>query len=673
MATLTLLSSVDRLSAWDNTNNQKIRAFGLNLSVALDGAVDAAWLRPPSDPSKPDMRMILWPWRWSIPSIRVYKLDANRNILKDTTTGNPVPFVDVAPMATDTGLADKIADIRKNLEDVQFGLSVVQDSQANFQWQTQSKLSHDLKPWHTLIGKVSTYPYPVPQGLKLSFIFFVDFSRDQATFGADAAYIFAAPNISRGAPFPGVDTAPGEPISDPNQDPRVRKAVYNAVPELPVQAYSFACSLAPESGDSIKFIDPATQWVGDAGQQNNFDEDWLSTFEARMADAFDLSNLLLAFMKDPSQKALLDGNDGANVVTCAQMALAAMADLTGPGAVAGPDGMALINKLLAAAGKMLLTDGDLKTLVSTAVYASLEEQRSTLRQVITDGSYSLLQPVPEKIALAQAISELEAIRGRIADLPTLLALAKAQWKKLLPGRATDIDPMGAAADVNASLPAGQEDRRVRDLRRQMALSNLGRFWKDFLNCDSSKSTHGREMITAGVPAFLSYYLAKRFNLTVPAWPPGLNPAKEALNFSPAIDGKIFETALFTFLTTTYGTTVQMLTPPLPAEAADPLDAPPANPTPPAVTQQPNETPHAVTLQIDQLTGIDSVDPMNDVLNRFSGVAFLMRESSTPTWRCLNQADLVPTDGGGQPNSNPIALDFLPPAASITATIFGRFA
>lgn len=642
--TLTILSSVDRLPAWDNKKPHKGIAFGLNLSVALDGTVDPTWLQPNADPTK-DMRKILWPWAWSMPQVRVYRFDGAGNRMLDGT-GKVLPPIDIKLTGIDSALAAKVADIQAGLI-ARFADSA--KSQDNFQWQTPitgitgggstvagktSPLSKDLKPWHTLVGKVSTYPYPVPQALNLSYIFYVDFGND------GTEQVFVAPLLAAGTPFPSVATAPQDPVADPVADAkgRVFRAAYTNVPELPVQAYSSLCVINIPA--AANFIDPATQWVGNPGGGNHFDEDWLANFEPRLADAFDLSQLLIRFMKDSNQQGLLDTGD--NLRTCARMTLAALADMAGPGWIPSPDGTVLIDKLLATAGKTPLSPTERQALDNTALYPTPDDQRTLLKKVCEGrATYAVLEPSPARIPVSQTISEMEAIRALIQEPVILLKLAGLQWTTLftnakLNGRLPDVQGMVDAADPTQklTLAAGQEDQRVRDLRRQLALSNLGRFWQDFITCNASGDKNGLAMIVNGVPAFVSYYFAKRFSLTPPTWPAGLNAPASPLTFSPPVNNVPSDLAakLLEQVQRYAQDVLRSITPPAP-------NAPVADDS-----RQPNETPHAITLQVDQLAAIPAGDKLSDLLNRFSGVAFLMREKGTQPWMCLNLAELLGSQG-----------------------------
>jgi len=642
MATLIILSSVDRLPAWDD--KAKGKAFGLNLSVALDGNVDSAWLQPDSA-----MRSILWPWAWKMPKVRVYKFDNARMPMKDGS-GAVLPPVDVDLPVLDVGLAATVANIKDGLI-TKFADSA--KSQSNFQWENPvngattpgqtSRLTGDgRRPWHTLVGKVSTFPYPVPQALNLSYFFYVNFGVE------GTAQIFASPLLDADKPFPSVPASPQTPSADLTKDSggKVFKSLYSNVPEIPVQAYSALCVIEPPTA-TVNFIDPATQWVGNPGGTNHFDEDWLANFEPRLADALDLSQFILRFMKDSAQRTLLE--TGENLRTCTRMALAAIADVAGPGVIPAPDGSVLIDKLLAAASKTPLSDTERTALNTAALYATPADQRALLKKVFEgQATYAILEPAPGRISVSQTIAEIESIRSRLPDAANLLKLAGLQWTALftkagLPGRLIDVPAMVDAASpaLKVTLAAGQPDLRIRDLRRQMALSNLGRFWQDFVKCNKSGDKSGLALIAAGVPAFLAYYFAKRFALALPPWPPSLRVPTDPFTFSPPMNDvpATLGKAILDQIQSSYaGLVLKYLSPPAPG--AKPDDD----------SRQPNETPHAITLQVDQLGAIPDSDKLSDLLNRFSGVGFLMRRSDTTDWLCLNQADLE-----GSKNT-PIALD-----------------
>ena len=184
-------------------------------------------------------------------------------------------------------------------------------------------------------------------------------------------FLAAAPILAAGNPFPSSATSPTLPKF--GSDPRVLISDYDGVAELALQAYSAPCAIDVATGD---FIDPVTQWVKDPDGNNYFDEDWLAALEGRMADALDLSQALILFLKDPTRAALL--GEGDNLRLFARMTLAAIADVTGPGFAAPPDGARLIDKLLVAAQLSPLSGSEVATLRQATLYGSVKDFRKLL-------------------------------------------------------------------------------------------------------------------------------------------------------------------------------------------------------------------------------------------------------------------------------------------------------
>lgn len=677
MGNLLILSNVERLPAWDNKNGNQGKAFGLNLSVAIDGAIDTSWLKTDAQhPANPGWAMF-WPWRWTIPSVLVYFLDDSNSLVKDQE-GNPLPPATVSLTTNPTDMSEVSAGLEKKFLQ---SLDQTGADQRAFTWgidpkkgqnkERTFKLSPTSKPpWHTLLGKVSTYPFPVPQALKLSFIFYTQTD-------ANVKRIFAAPVIAAGNPVLTGSSSPGVPGPNkaaPNysSDPRFLQSDYDGSPQIPIRAYSAPCSLAVSAPG---FIDPATQWVNDPGGDNASDDDWLSTLETRMADALDLSQVLVAFLNDATQSALL--NQGNNLRLCTEMALAAMADITGPGLALPPDGTRLIDKLLKAASLDPLSTAEVTSLESVVLYPAVNAYRRTLRDLFNAqrsaaqaakpaednaspvDDFTILRDDPPRITIQQAIAQLEGVRSRLlhssADRNVLLAMARLQWtqlfQKLASPRPAQVDAMVKMADTSTApdRSALNTDPRVRDLRRQMALSNLGRYWPELILAVAPGTDNGRELVSVAFPAFFQFYLVARFGLNVTVNANGV-PKPAAKQFSPAWTDAVpseLASALLAFAQNTATDLAKNLMPTAPASTSG--------------NGKVNETPHAITLQIEQLAPIpDETTELKDVLNRFSGVGFLMRELGTTDWYCLNRADLEVNSGAGTttlPLSDPAVVPF----------------
>ena len=602
---LILLCSAERIPSWDEGNNL---AFGLNLSVAIDdrwdGTAAGATARKPQ---------ILKPWAWpAIDKIRVFRLDANGRRLRDSN-GADLPAIDADVLFGLTPARRRAIGnaLNAGLEN-KYGESSGDDR--NLLWQISpdriQKLGPSSKPWHTLVGKLSTYPFPVPQALNLSFFF-------RATLDRDAVkQVFAAPVLkaSGTAAFPASPASPVAPAS--GSDIRIQTCPYDGATDIAVEAHSAPCVVdSPVQGT---FLNPVTQWVGNPGNNNHFDEDWLSLLEGRLADVLDLSRELIEFLKDPAMAPVLAADD--NLRQTAEMAIAALADIVGPGWQEGPEGGNLMSLLLGDAGAPPLTNDDVQKLNGTSLYADIKEQRSVLRAVLGPAvDYALLRDEPPRIAIEQTIAELEAIRGSVLsagkDRLVIPILASAQWK-LWFDRANIANKEARLQALTAAAA------KYPDLRRALSMSNLGRYWDDFLKCLTAPDSTGRDLVAKGVPAFFQFYMAQRFGLPVPMVA-GVQAPARPVDFSPGV--RVVPSTLAAALLAHAAARGKI--------AADSVVLP-------AAPTQPNETPHPITLQVDQLAAIpDETAGFTDLLNRFSGVAFLMKDSTAANWQCLNYAEL----------------------------------
>lgn len=621
MSEIIILCHLEHLAPFDLANK---RAYSLNISVAT------------SDPAMvldDNAKLVLRPWlAKQINNISVFIKDttppivAEVPVLQQVWRDTPITFN--APKFAKRDLIVRELQVefdRCNSQCLAWRLPVADDSPI-------TENAH--KPWHTFIGQTAQLPTPIPQLLNLSLIFYLA--------NPNSKPIVAAPILDFPAPAsfklsPRADLTELQSLSGRES---VKIWEYAAQAGLPaIKAYAEECSLRISS-TAGNFLDLRTLWVKNptdaANPQgfSNFSEDWRALLETRMADGFDLSQRIVEYLNGVPA----NSNNGDFLLMIRRMFVAALRDLSGIGINRGPDNQVLLG-FLTGKDLKLEYDGIRDAVASEKVFGDTTSGPN--RELGVDKwAKFILQTFPSLSKLAvltnpgaitsiqEAVSELELLHQTIFSEEGLVTLVKAQWRKLseLP---TLSQPARTALQEASASPKLTEI----NLRRALALENLGVFWRHFVKSGLTDA-NGKPKVKTNFSCFFQAYCLLRFGhdpssisaecgnlnalrdeyVRMKASPPfSLDPADTVL---PQVTALIKRWSEQNFAD-------KLVPEPLRNDVQQPL------------TEEFTEVPHAVTIMVDKL---DADAGATDVLSSIAGVAVLMREDGTARWRCLNIAD-----------------------------------
>jgi len=645
MAQLILMCNLERLPDWDDA--QKNCAFGFNFSVGTSDLWNI-----PTDPTaaaaaaaaKATLVKMMQPWLWGgIQLLDIYQFK-NGARLTDAN-GTIVPAFSVAWIPSSTLLTDAQfqglqaslrAQLRKSWDDQdptnQDALKIIPGTHPSYTLKRDQK-----KPWPALLGKLSTYPSPIPQSLKISYLF-----RAPLSAGADA--IAAVPVLQKD-PFP--DSPTNATLS--GQQASVYIFAYGFGAGYPTaEARMVACPV-PRQSPGV-FLDPNSLWLTKPEDSAApFPDDWLSMLEGRMADAFDLSALIIDYLRDHQQTISV-----SDAVACGDVAVAAMADIAGPSTIGPPKGTSLVTSLgepllETAYANLTRTLTEWKSLLNTAI--TQDSNRNVKLQVLGN---------PGLPSVQQVISDLDTLHGLLFEASKqnfagsvsqiLFNVVQRQWVKLFTLAGLD-DP--TAQQRSAALVGKlNSPNSPYSLRGQMALSHLNRYWAGFIGWKktSGTSSSARELLTDGFPDYFEYYLCQRLgiafsgaNSTPQSSSPLIPPGQSSVSGPVIADLRAHVRKRAAAIAKFWLTGLRDI---------------PVGSTG-ATTFVPSQTPHAITVQLDRLESQDANRDPNqnnydtDLLRRISGLGILIRQYQDDVlkpardWQCLNMAqlDLASVSGG----------------------------
>jgi hypothetical protein len=276
-------------------------AFGLNLSAAI-GVDDKATL-----PTSEEVRA-LRPWRWTgIEDVQAFTL---------TSAGPKFFSCKVIPLPSsvpdiDWDTLGKQLDLEYPETDPDLSVTtwLIPDATASTPRKVDRNVVFNLnpapksaqrKPWHASILQLSTYPYPIPQKLNLSFIVKVP----QSEIADPAQPLYLSPIIKADTdPAKLFFAADTKPLAQPPQQVDARgvygwKYDHPTVAGLDIYAYLTPVVVKQTTPLPTTYIDRSTGWVKSSASDDFFEEDWRAYLESKMGEAFDLSECLIDFLRD---------------------------------------------------------------------------------------------------------------------------------------------------------------------------------------------------------------------------------------------------------------------------------------------------------------------------------------------------------------------------------------
>jgi|GEM_PF-2913707 hypothetical protein len=629
MSELIILCHLEHLAPYDLTDKH---AYSLNISVASsDSAMDI----------NENAKLVLRPWlAKQITNVSVFikestpPIIAEVPVLQQVWHNTPITFDAPKFVKRDQIVAELQKEFDKcNAECLTWKLPAKDDPPV-------TENAH--KPWHTFIGQAAQLPTPIPQLLNLSLIFYLANPSNKP--------IVAAPILDFPAPAsfklsPRTDLTELPPLAGKET---VKIWEYAAQTGLPaIKAYAEECLLRTASSSGA-FLDLQTLWVKNPKDTanpdgfSNFSEDWRAMLENRMADAFDLSQRIVEYLKEVPATF----NTADFLLKIRRMFLVALRDISGIGINRGPDNQVLLE---------FLTGKDFKphyekirdAVASEAVFgdAGVPNQelgvdkwaRFILQTFPTLSKVNALTNPSAITSIQDAVSELELLHQTVLSDEGLASLVKAQWRKI-----SELSTLTEPARIALQEAYASPKLTQINLRRALAQENLGVFWRHFTKSGLADS-NGKPKVKENFSCYFRAYFLLRFDQDLSALGnecPNLVTLRDeyvSMKVSPPFRLDSNDSVLGELTNTIKRWSERNFGDRL---VPEPLK----NDVQQGVTEEFTEVPHAVTIMVDKLDG--DVDT-TDLLSSIAGVGILMREEGTPKWQCLNMADSrLRKEGGG---------------------------
>ena len=612
------------------------RMFALNISSAVNTTVT-----PPLSDTEINL---LSPWTWTLSGIKIAP-----------QTGAAMGTVlDAALLPRDFILAMK--DARQVLAN---RMTAIINSKAV----TPSLLlwdplnpggvlrSGDAPPeqtWPQILGHASTYPAPLPHALNLVLFFTlkIDDLKDVDKFCAAPVFTLDATTYTplvTGPTFKNASADFGDTFQWIYSDPTVT-------------AYQppFNAKTLPGGG----ILDFSTMWIAITSDSSN--EDWRTTLEQRIADSFDVAQIMLDGMRT-----LFEANpkvsplDTEHFEDLRLFVVSLLRDTADCGLRYAQDGVNLLRYIVTRVVKAdpdTFGGFDLEGWLAAAQpilldAETLKDGSSLSPQIWSDNLQKLfMAPVPQALlpidpsvkvpTFGTLLGWLEELQTRLADDVMLAAvllkswdvvlgsaaeIVKSAWGKLLPGVTSDLATL-----------SGSHSLRKRALQANFGGSTTQlSIWQKIIAPEKgAKGSPDKAQIRANIGAVLkSYYhtrlgdgvtveadFVKRAPLLAGNLP---NPLPAGVKPPPALPA-----AFASVLSMAVETRVDEMTAAL---------------LPDAVAS--SNKPHPVILQVHNAVPTGETD---DPLRGIAGVAVLAKQSTANTWSCLHTVSLSVLDRSGTP-------------------------
>ncbi len=438
---IAIIASLERLWPHDDDDSY---CFSLNLSTAFDTKHTG---------SKDDVEKYLLPWEWR--GMEVY-------VGIEGQTGRKGPY-----NIENYTIPAKAYDLDSQKAFLAYLITEMKDVDnagnwdvAPFVWDPNQALDQGgQRTLYTLQAYVSTLAAPVPQKLNLSLCFRIPKTDLQ---GLNDKKLYAAPGFSDGSLkgwMPSKTTAPDKNRWD-YENPQI------TLPVSAITAYEFPFPLDSKP-ENKNFFDFKSYWVKKAitGGASWYSEDWATQLESKVAEAFDLPQRLIDFLREMIRQTKSSPKDSSEdtgfiykndkiyykptstgpellfeLPRYRRAVVAGMRDLAGVGLLPAANQRGFVDDALARCG----TPGD----------AVLQGQKASMRAALMafDQTLTFLEwhdllrrRVPELLdtqawqpwvawaerplaTLAEELEELEAIQSTLADERVLRPLVLAQWE-----------------------------------------------------------------------------------------------------------------------------------------------------------------------------------------------------------------------------------------------------
>lgn len=692
MSEIIILCHLEHLAPCDSPDK---KAYSLNISVAINEAT----------PLNDKIKAVLRPWTAKqITTVSVFVNDPTPRLLAEVPLLQQswkTQEINAQNFPTATNL---VAELNQEFNDYEKDESGTK-STLRFIWKepeqtTVTKTAE--KPWHTFVGQLAQLPTPIPQLLNLSGIFYLDNPNNRP--------IVAAPILDFLEPIP-FKLMPTNTLAIlpqlPNR-PSIRIWEYQAktqpppgenVPELPlVKAYIEECPV--RSTLTGPFLDLKTMWVrnpkpaGSTEELNNFGEDWRAMLENRMADAFDLSQRIIEYLRTANA----NSNSTDFLFKIRQTFLASLRDICAIGLDPTPENRILLEFL----AEKSLTANHITEIrnAAAATFSDVTRWAKVISDIFPSLSKLSVLTNPQSItSIQESVAELENLHQFVLSEDNLPTLIKEQWRQI-----SEVPSL--SQDAKAVLQAAMGSLKLNEInfRRASALENVGVFWRSFVKSGLTNESGMLEVKNNFACYFLAYGLL-RFGRSLtelsrysPIYPS--NPDTQIKQILPAITSERINQLKLMITKTEVNENLRNGTPPLQATESQineiiqvldkillfnelakeygilkicpvyalPGSDPNSNPIidgllnhikewsqnnfegklvpqplkdngQPAdgkFTEEFTEVPHAVTIMVDKL---DADPEETDLLSSIAGVGVLMREDiAMKKWQCLNMAD-----------------------------------
>jgi hypothetical protein len=663
---IAIICSIEELYDYANVIAANTRMFALNISTGI--ATNAPI--PPFDGDLP----LLCPWHWKLSGIRIFQQPAPAHSTPIETTVYPQAISDAARQTLEARLELLLTGIpavpaippTPEAPGVPAIPGIPAIPKVPGLFDTPALLVFDpLDPggvppvgdappqqtWPEILAHASTYPAPLPHTLNLVVFLTVDATK----LDPKTTSIFAAPQFSINATNYDLDPTgpqslnPGHPT-----DFGETFAWQYTTPGVTVFQPPFSLAAPTQEGTLLDLTNP---WINVHSDTSN--EDWRTTLEQRIADAFDLPQLTLNALRDVLNPAKGDPSppplDFSHFNDLRLTLVSLLRDTCDFGLRYAPDGVNLLRYILTrvlkanpdasfdlegwlAAAQQDLTAAEppftlqsWNTALQACFTAPIPQALNTIPASPPAPSTTTNAPPP--LTLATLVDWLEELQGRLADDATLANVLYAGWSNVLKA---STKPVISSTWATLSVKIQAELTTLspsHTLRKRMLQANFGganvklATWKALLAPPAgSSSSVTKAQVKTNISDALLRYFHSRIGDGVATDPDFSRRAPLLANNLPTPVPVPLPADFLTALTTKVMSQITtILGPLLPEDAA------------------PSSTPHPVVLQVHDA---NPTSETNDPLRSIAGVAVLAKETTATDWSCLHTTSVAVLNAGG---------------------------